>query len=151
MHLKKNYINLLVLVIIFGIFIYTFHNTIMDLYLPTIHCDLDFEALINHIINGYRSLNLKELIVILSNLEHLQDLVRVPQNSYDIDINNKAHFFEMLFQAQDLSVEFVDGVFVNCIKVNNVIYTVHPDLISFLIHLFRILKFIINLKFKFIN
>jgi hypothetical protein len=97
--------------------------------------------LINIIINGLINFNLNELMVVLSNLEYLQDLV-VPLNCYDLDINNIDLFFEMLFQCQDLSVQFINGVYVNCMTVNNIIYTVHPDFISFLIKLFIILEFI---------
>jgi len=97
--------------------------------------------LITIIINGLTQFNLDGLMVMLSNLEYLQDLV-VPLNCYDIDIDNMGIFFEMLFQCQDLSVELINGVYVNCITINNIIYTVHPDYISFLINLFIILEFI---------
>lgn len=139
MHFNKFFTNLLVIVL--GIFIYTFHGKIMALGLPTIYCDLDFETLVNHLINVLRNVNLDELMVTLSNLEYLQDIVGVPNNGYDIDVNNPVSFFEMLFQSQDLSVEQVDGVFLNVIIVNGVIYTVHPDFILFLLNLFLILEF----------
>jgi len=138
MNLNKIYTYLLVT--IFGIFLYTYHKTIIALCIPTIHCDLDFEALVNYIIMWMRTFDLHELIVILSNLEHLQDLVGVPQNGYDI--NNVDIFFGMLFQAQDLSVELIDGVYLNVIIVDNITYTVDPDFISFLIYLFITLEFI---------
>jgi hypothetical protein len=95
----------------------------------------------NIIINGLNNLNLNlnDLMVMLSNLEYLQDLVEVPLNYYDI--NNISFFIEMLFQCQDLSVQFIDGVYVNCIIINNMIYTVHPDLIYLIIKIFRFLKF----------
>jgi hypothetical protein len=93
-----------------------------------------------NLINYMRTLDLDVLIVTLSNLEYLQDLVGVPLNGYDIDINNQIYFFEMLFQSQDLSVELVDGVWLNVITFDNVTYTVHPYLIQFLLDLFVLLE-----------
>lgn len=149
--MQKNKFNsnflVLVLIIILGIFIFTFHNTIMALNLPIIHWDLDFEGLFSQIINGLRNLNLNDLMIMLSNLEYLQDLVGVPQNGYDI--NNVGIFFEMLLQCQNLSVELIDGVYVNCITVNNIIYTVHPDFIDYILKLFIILDFLIFLIIKY--
>jgi ribose/xylose/arabinose/galactoside ABC-type transport system permease subunit len=107
----------------------------MNLYFLKIMFELDFEILVNFIVNYITTnFNLDNLIVTLSNLEYLQYLVGVPQNGYDI--NNPNLFFEMLLQSQDLSVELVDEVYLNVINVNNVIYTVHPDLIQFLLNLF---------------
>lgn len=91
-------------------------------------------------INGIRTLDLDVLMVTLSNLEAFQEFVGVPLNGYDIDINNQIYFFEMLFQSQELTVELVDGVYLNVIIFNNVIYTVHPDLIQLLLDLFIMLE-----------
>ena len=112
MQLNKFFTNplVLVLVLVSGIFIYTYHNTIVALCLPTIYCDLYFETLVNFLLNFLRHFNLEELIVTLSNLEYLQNIVGIPTNGYDIDVNNPGTFFEMLFQSQDLSVELVEGV-----------------------------------------
>lgn len=99
------------------------------------------EFLINIIVNAFANFNSDDLLVTLSNLEEAQKWV-VNLNSYDIDLNNIGLFFEMLFQCQDLSVQLINGVFVNCITVNNITYTVHPDFIIFLINLFIILEFI---------
>ena len=93
-----------------------------------------------NLIDYIRTLDLDALMVTLSNLEGLQELVGVPLNGYDIDINNQIYFFEMLFQSQELSVELVDGVWLNVITFDNVTYTVHPDLIQFLLDLFILLE-----------
>jgi len=132
----------LVTVILLGIFIYTFQNTILSLCFPTVYCDLDFETLVQYIIISLRNLNLDELLVILSNLEYLQDTVEISLNGYDIDVTNPGLFFEMLFQAQNISVETINGVAVNCMLVDNQIYTVHPDLIFYLIQLFVAFEFL---------
>ena len=145
MFLKKNItkpiVIVLVLVLVFGIFIYTFYNTIMALGPTTIYCDSDFETLVNYIVNAVGNVNPEDLRVTLSNLELHQDQVGIPTNGYDIDINNPGYFFEMFFLSQDLAVEQVDGVVVNVIKVNNIIYTVHPDLILFLLNMFLSVEF----------
>lgn len=96
--------------------------------------------LIINAINTIRTLDLDALMVTLSNLEAFQELVGVSQNGYDIDINNQIFFFEMLLQSQELTVELVDGVYLNVIKFDNVIYTVHPDVIHLLLDLFIMLE-----------
>jgi hypothetical protein len=101
-------------------------------YLLDILSNIIFFVLLNHF-------NPDELLVLLSNLEYVQDIV-VPLDSYDIDLNDIRLFFEMLFQCQDLSVQLLNGVYVNCMTVNGIIYTVHPDFILFLINLFIILE-----------
>lgn len=93
-----------------------------------------------NLIDNIRTFDLDTLMATLSILEELQELVGVPLNGYDIDINNPNFFFEMLFQSQNLTVEHVDGVWLNVIIVNNIIYTVHPDLIKFILDLFILLK-----------
>lgn len=145
---NKNNIKILIIILylitILSIFIYmdySFTNLFPNLF-TTVNCDLDFEGLVNHIINGIMNLNLDDLMVMLSNLEFLQNLVGVPQNGYDIGLNNTALFFELLFQHNNLSVELIDGVYLNVIFVENTPYTVHPDLIDFLISLFLVLEFI---------
>jgi hypothetical protein len=107
---------------------------------------MHLDVLINIIYNGLNNFNLDYLMVMLSNLEYLQDVV-MELNCYDIDINNKGLFFKMLFQCQDLSVQFINGMYVNCITVDNIIYTVHPHFIYYLIKLFKILEFFIFLIF----
>jgi hypothetical protein len=103
---------------------------------------MHLDVLINVIYNGLNNnFNLDYLMVMLSNLEYLQDVV-MELNCYDIDINNIRLFFEMLFQCQDLSVQLINGMYINCITVDNIVYTIHPDFIYYLIKLFKILKFL---------
>jgi hypothetical protein len=105
---------------------------------------MHLDVLINIIYNSLSNFN--SIMVMLSNLEYLQDIV-VELNYYDI--NNIILFFEMLFQCQDLSVQLINGVYVNCITVNNIIYTVHPNFIYYIIKLFILLESIIILIIKY--
>jgi hypothetical protein len=137
----KRYLNQLVavFVIVVGILIYTYYKNNMALGLTIIYCDTDFETIANTLVNFVRDNETvaDKLMVSLSNLEECQHLVVVSNFGYDIDSNNPNLFFQMFFQSQDLSIEQVNGVFLNVIKVYNVTYTVHPSYINFILDLFK--------------
>jgi len=139
MLLQKFFTNPLVVVFIESIFILSFIFTILAFSNSTIHCDSDFETLAKALINLVRSdENLSDyFMVTLSNLELLQPLVGVASNGYDIGLNQPNLFFELFFQSQELSVENIDGVYLNVFRVNNLNYTVHPDFINYTLDLFE--------------
>jgi hypothetical protein len=101
---------------------------------------MNLNDIIYNIINSIIHYNPETLIYTMRNLEFLQHMVGVPQNGYDIDINNLNLFFELLFQSQNLSVELVNGVYLNVLNVNNVNYTVHPDYIEYILNQYIILE-----------
>jgi hypothetical protein len=90
-------------------------------------------AIINIIINN--EILHDNFMVFLSNLEFLENMVGEPINGYDIESNQSILFFELFFQSQELSVELVNGVYLYVLKANNVIYTVHPYFINYLLDL----------------
>lgn len=143
MFLKKFFtkplMEVLVLVLLVGIFIFTFYITIWALGPTTIYCDSDLDTLANNLVNFIRSdENLSDhFMVTLSNLELLQPSVGVPINCYDIDCDQPNVFFGLFLQSQDLSVEIVNGVYLDVFRVNNNTYTVHPFYIEFILSLFR--------------
>jgi len=137
MFFKKFFTNplvvVLVLLLVFGILFNRFDIIIKALGITTINCDSNFEILANILINSVRDVD--AFMVTLSNLEFLQDMVGIPNNGYNIDYNDWNGFFQLFFLSQELSVELIDGVWVNCIKVNDIIYTVHPSFIVFILQL----------------
>jgi len=110
-------------IIVLGIIIYTFYDSIMALGSTTIYLDSEIIS--------------DDSMVAISTLEDLQQFVREPANGYDI--TNSELFFEMLCSNSGvLDVEVINGVHVNVITVNNRLYTVHPDLIQMIIDLFQV-------------
>lgn len=125
MFLIKKYFNLVfvaVSVIVVGIIIYTFYNSTIALGLTTTYYDSNTLS--------------DESMVALATLDELQEIVGVPANGYNI--YNSEVFFEMLCSYSGvLSVEQVNGVFVNTITVDHRLYTVDPNLIQMILELCR--------------
>ena len=135
-YFKFNYLPVFVFVV--SILIYTLNNNNMALGFTTIYCDSEFTTLANAIINLIENNEplYNNLLINLSNLELLENIVGVSNNGYDIESNQSVLFFELFFQSQELSVELVNDVNLYVLKVNNVIYTVHPCYIHYILDLF---------------
>lgn len=125
MFLKKIFFNLVfvaVSVIVVGIIINTFYESTIALGLTTTYYDSNTLS--------------DDSMIALATLDELQEFVGVPANGYNID--NSEVFFEMLCSYSGvLSVEQVNGVFVNTITVDHRLYTVHPNLIQMVLELCR--------------
>jgi len=102
-------------VVILGVFIYTFYNNInIKAFFPTIYCSISETVS-------------PEIRVQLLTLVHLQYLVG-DLNSYDI--TESRVFFEMLCRRSgELGFASVNGVYINIIKVNYIVYSVDPNII----------------------
>jgi len=96
------------------VYLYTFYNNInIKAFFPTIYCSIQNCS--------------PEIRVQLLTLVHLQYLVG-DLNSYDI--TESRVFFEMLCRRSgELGFASVNGVYINIIKVNYIVYSVDPNII----------------------
>jgi hypothetical protein len=108
-NLMINSLIVVTVVVILGVFIYTFYN----ITFTSIYCD-----------SGVVSEHIMDNIWIL---EDLQKFVGV-LNHYDI--TESRVFFNLICKNYVLDVEPVNGVLVNVFKINNALYTVDPDLVN---------------------
>lgn len=115
--LKNNSIIGIIVVITLSVFINTFYNDIFIDLFTIIYCDTEF-------IN-------EASFIDLMTLEDEQNLVQV-LNHYDV-IDLTTCFEMMCHRSGILEVTQVNGVTVNAIKINNVLYTVHPDVVRTII------------------
>ena|SRR5580693_8186070 len=124
---SKPLVDVLVLVLI----------TILTLSDSTIYCQPEVNTVVNFINHIRNDPALYDYyLVTLSNLECDQYMVGIPINGYNIDYNQGYLFFQLFFQRTDLIVELVDGVYVNVFKIEDVLYTVHPRFIHFILNFF---------------
>jgi hypothetical protein len=108
-------------VIVVGIFIYSFH----DIIFTTVYNDHEFEK------------SLPEIVSELQAIRELQPQVGVPNGGYDFGLDFYLFFLDLFKEkSSHLNVLSVDGVYVNCIITNNVLHTVHPELIALLFILY---------------
>lgn len=112
-----NSLIVVIVVIIFGVLLYTFYNyiNIKAFCFTTVYCETSVSNLAR-----------------LGTIEMLQFVIGVPNNGYDI--TNFSIFVNMLILGE-LCIAPVNGIFLNCIIINNILYTVDPKLINFLFYL----------------
>lgn len=111
---KINSLIVVIVVVIFGVLLYTLYNNIniFAFCFTTVYCETSVSDL-----------------AWLSTLEMLQYIIGVPNNGYDI--TNFSVFVNMLILGK-LCIAPVNGIFLNCIIINNILYTVDPKLMYFL-------------------
>lgn len=111
---KINSLIVVIVVVIFGVLLYTLYKyiNIKAFCFTTVYCETSVSDL-----------------AWLSTLEMLQYVIGVPNNGYDI--TNFSVFVNTLILGK-LCIAPVNGVFLNCILINNILYTVDPKLMYFL-------------------
>ena len=107
-----------IVVVIFGVLLYTLYKyiNIKAFCFTTVYCEKSVSDL-----------------AWLSTLEMLQYVIGVPNNGYDI--TNFSIFVNML-NLGELCIAPINGIFLNCIRINNILYTVDPKLMYIIFYMF---------------